>query len=109
MYTEEQFFVYLQQFERDFAASRAKVIDATEGGAGTQGVQTMTLCEAIDAFLSTQSSTLTKSTYRNPGNQTPGKLVLRRRPESFHRQNRPRRPPAVCAQCNPPVSKRFRF
>ena len=48
MYTEEQFFVYLQQFERDFAACRARVIDATEGGAKKQGVTLMTLREAID-------------------------------------------------------------
>jgi hypothetical protein len=48
MYTEEQFFVYLQQFERDFAASRCRVIDATEGGAKKQGVQVMTLRQAID-------------------------------------------------------------
>lgn len=50
MYTEEQFFVYLQQFERDFAASRCRVIDATEGGARKQGVEVMTLREAIDRF-----------------------------------------------------------
>jgi hypothetical protein len=52
MYTEEQFFVYLQQFERDFAASRCRVIDATEGGARKQGVQVMTLRQAIDQFCS---------------------------------------------------------
>jgi hypothetical protein len=50
MYTEEQFFVYLQQFERDFAASRCRVIDATEGGARKQGVEVMTLRKAIDGF-----------------------------------------------------------
>jgi len=50
MYTEEQFFVYLQQFERDFAASRHKVIDATEGGARKEGTQIMALREAIDRF-----------------------------------------------------------
>ncbi len=50
MYTEEQFFVYLQQFERDFAASRCRVIDATEGGAKKQHVKVMTLREAIDRF-----------------------------------------------------------
>ena len=50
MYTEEQFFVYLQQFERDFAASRCRVIDATEGGARKQGVTVMTLREAIDKY-----------------------------------------------------------
>jgi hypothetical protein len=48
MYTEEQFFVYLQQFERDFSASRHRVIDATEGGAKKQHVTVMTLREAID-------------------------------------------------------------
>ena len=50
MYTEEQFFVYLQQFERDFAASRCRVIDATEGGAKKQGVTEMTLRAAIDQY-----------------------------------------------------------
>ncbi len=50
MYTEEQFFVYLQQFERDFAASRCRVIDATEGGAKKQHVTVMALREAIDRF-----------------------------------------------------------
>ena len=33
MYTEERLFTYLQQFERDFANTKARVIDATEGGA----------------------------------------------------------------------------
>ncbi len=50
MYTEEQFFVYLQQFERDFAESRSTVIDATEGGARKQGVVMMTLRDAIDRY-----------------------------------------------------------
>ncbi|HVX86280.1 MAG TPA: 6-hydroxymethylpterin diphosphokinase MptE-like protein [Phycisphaerae bacterium] len=50
MYTEEQFFVYLQQFERDFAASRHTVIDATEGGAKKQHVTRMTLRDAIDQY-----------------------------------------------------------
>lgn len=50
MYTEEQFFVYLQQFERDFAASRCKIIDATEGGARKQHVTLMSLREALDTY-----------------------------------------------------------
>jgi hypothetical protein len=54
MYTEEQFFVYLQQFERDFAASRCRVIDATEGGARKQGVEVMTLRQAIDRYCGRQ-------------------------------------------------------
>src|SRR6185312_1215915 len=56
MYTEEQFFVYLQQFERDFAASRCRVIDATEGGAKKQGVTVMTLRDAIDQFCKPAST-----------------------------------------------------
>jgi len=37
MYTEERLFLYLQQFERDFARSAARIIDATEGGALKRG------------------------------------------------------------------------
>ncbi len=56
MYTEEQFFVYLQQFERDFAASRCRVIDATEGGARKQHVTLMSFRQAIDQFCSSPSA-----------------------------------------------------
>jgi hypothetical protein len=37
MYTEQRLFSYLQQFERDFAASSARIIDASEGGAMKRG------------------------------------------------------------------------
>jgi len=47
VYTEERLFMYLQQFERDFAKSRATIIDATEGGALKRGATPMTLAEAI--------------------------------------------------------------
>lgn len=47
MYTEERLFTYLQQFERDFAASPARIIDATEGGARKHGAEAMTLAEAL--------------------------------------------------------------
>ena len=50
MYTEERLFTYLQQFERDFARSKARVIDATEGGAAKRGATPMTLAEAIERF-----------------------------------------------------------
>lgn len=56
MYTEEQFFVYLQQFERDFAASRCRIIDATEGGAKKQSVTEMTLRAAIDQYCGKQEA-----------------------------------------------------
>lgn len=50
MYTEERLFAYLQQFEQDFAASRSRIIDATEGGAMKRGARIMTLREALDQF-----------------------------------------------------------
>jgi hypothetical protein len=50
MYTEERLFAYLHQFERDFAKSRARIIDATEGGAMKRGTRVMMLAEAIEEF-----------------------------------------------------------
>jgi hypothetical protein len=49
-YTEERLFTYLQQFERDFASSKARIIDATEGGVLKRGAEAMTLREALDRF-----------------------------------------------------------
>jgi hypothetical protein len=48
MYTEERLFTYLQQFEREFAKSRARIIDATEGGAAKRGAKVMTLAAVIE-------------------------------------------------------------
>jgi hypothetical protein len=50
LYTDEQLFTYLQQFEKDFAASRARLIDATEGGARKAGTTVMTLADAAKQF-----------------------------------------------------------
>ena len=50
MYTEERLFTYLHQFERDFAKSRSRIIDATEGGALKRGSTVMPLAEAIEQF-----------------------------------------------------------
>jgi hypothetical protein len=50
MYTEERLFTYLHQFERDFAKSRARIIDATEGGALKRGSTVMPLAQAIEQF-----------------------------------------------------------
>lgn len=50
MYTEERLFSYLQQFERDFATSRNRIIDATEGGALKRGATAMTLSQALERF-----------------------------------------------------------
>lgn len=50
MYTEERLFSYLQQFERDFANSKAKIIDASEGGAAKRGATPMSLVEALATY-----------------------------------------------------------
>lgn len=50
MYTDEQLFTYLQQFEGDFASAPGRVIDATEGGVRKAATRVMTLAEAADAF-----------------------------------------------------------
>lgn len=50
MYTEERLFTYLQQFERDFAGSKARIIDATEGGAAKRGATPMKLADALEAY-----------------------------------------------------------
>lgn len=48
MYTEERLFTYLLQFERDFGKSKARIIDATEGGAMKRGSTAMPLERAIE-------------------------------------------------------------
>ncbi len=50
IYTDEQMFTYLQQFQSDFARCPARIIDATEGGALKRGAETMTLSEAAERF-----------------------------------------------------------
>ncbi|MBN1341237.1 MAG: motility associated factor glycosyltransferase family protein [Phycisphaerae bacterium] len=50
IYTDEQMFTYLQQFQSDFAKCPARIIDATEGGAAKVGAESMTLAEAAARF-----------------------------------------------------------
>ena len=50
IYTDEQMFTYLQQFERDFAQTSAKVIDATEGGARKRNTLVMPLAQALEQY-----------------------------------------------------------
>ena len=49
-YTEERLYSYLQQFERDFAATDRTIIDATEGGVAKAGARPMTLADALAEF-----------------------------------------------------------
>lgn len=53
LYTDDLLFTYLEQFEKDVAASGRTVINATEGGARIRGMQTMSLAEARARYGST--------------------------------------------------------
>jgi hypothetical protein len=53
MYTEERHFTYLLQFERDFGKCKAKIIDATEGGAMKRGATVMKFADAISQYCKT--------------------------------------------------------
>ncbi len=50
IYTDEQMFTYLQQFEKDFSESPVRVIDATEGGVRKQNSEIMRFEEALEQF-----------------------------------------------------------
>jgi len=50
VYTDEQMFTYLQQFERDFAGCKSKIIDATEGGLRKQGTEVMAFRQVLDRY-----------------------------------------------------------
>jgi hypothetical protein len=64
MYTEERLFTYLQHFEKDFARTRTKIIDATEGGVLKRGAASMTLADAIAQFC---AQPLTTGRISHPG------------------------------------------
>ncbi len=50
IFTDEQMFTYLQQFERDFAQSPCTIIDATEGGVSKRGTTIMPLAQALERY-----------------------------------------------------------
>ncbi len=50
VYTDEQLFTYLQQFEGDFATVPGRVIDATEGGVRKAGTRAMPLREVAEQY-----------------------------------------------------------
>ncbi len=69
IYTDEQMFTYLQQFEKDFAQSAARVIDATEGGVRKQFTEAMPLKQAADLFC-TKKIDQSKFDYRDELNSS---------------------------------------
>ncbi len=48
IYTDDLLLTYLEQFERDFTTTSARVIDATEGGARMRGSVVMPLSDVIE-------------------------------------------------------------
>ncbi len=50
VYTDAQMYSYLLHFEREFALTPARVIDATEGGVRKAGAEAMTLREAASVY-----------------------------------------------------------
>ncbi len=50
IYTDDQLFTYLQQFEGDFATIPGRVIDATGGGVRKAGTRVMSLEEVADRY-----------------------------------------------------------
>ena len=50
IYTDEQMFTYLQQFEKDFAKCTARIIDASEGGTLKRYCETMPLQDVADQY-----------------------------------------------------------
>ena len=50
VYTDEQMRTYLRQFEKDFAAAKQTVIDATEGGVPKAHAMPMPLAEALRLY-----------------------------------------------------------
>jgi len=53
--TDEVFFSYLKEFERIFANSKARVINATEGGARIEGTEVATLEEVLTRYADARS------------------------------------------------------
>ncbi|NLX20559.1 MAG: motility associated factor glycosyltransferase family protein [Phycisphaerae bacterium] len=54
VYTDEQLFTYLQQFEGDFATVPGRVIDATEGGVRKAGTRVMPLREVMEEYCTAE-------------------------------------------------------
>ncbi len=88
IYTDELLFTYLEQFEKDIAGVRAKVINATEGGANIRGTQVMTLRDALAAHCAapidrSKFAYLKETKWFDPAKLAAGADVLRQRLAEF--------------------------
>jgi hypothetical protein len=83
IYTDDQMFTYLEQFERDFARCPATIIDATQGGARKTGAQVMSLSDAAKQFcrstLDPRRFDYLQSRWHDPTKLRPGGDRLRAR------------------------------
>lgn len=80
IYTDEQMFSYLEQFERDFAKAAARIIDATEGGARKTGTTAMTLEQAAAEYcrepIAPGRFSYLQSRWYDPAKLRPARQVL---------------------------------
>lgn len=51
IFTDEQMFTYLQQFERDFSRARTRIIDTSIGGAAKSNTVVMDFAQAAEQYL----------------------------------------------------------
>ena len=49
-YTDDQLFTYAEQFQSDFAGSRSRIIQASEGGMRLRGTEVMTFRQATERY-----------------------------------------------------------
>ncbi|HEY1686338.1 MAG TPA: 6-hydroxymethylpterin diphosphokinase MptE-like protein [Tepidisphaeraceae bacterium] len=84
MYTEERLYTYLQQFERDFSQSKAKIIDASEGGARKLGTHVMKLADALEQFCTQPLREPYENPFESASDRTEEarQCILRRRDEA---------------------------
>ena len=87
IYTDDQMFTYLQQFERDFAKHVGKVIDATEGGVRKAGTVVMPLKEAARQYcrgsIEAERFSYLKTTWGDTSRLRPGRDALASRIEAL--------------------------
>lgn len=87
IYSDDQMFTYLQQFERDFARGQSTIIDATEGGVRKAGTTVMTLADAIAKHCGNHIDSdrfhFDRSQWHQPGPLAAGRDALAERLEEL--------------------------
>jgi len=83
IYSDDQMFTYLQQFERDFARGQSTIIDASEGGVRKAGTVAMPLADAIaqycDKRIERDRFDFARSPWYQPGPLTEGRAAMAER------------------------------